>query len=117
MNQDDYLDWADRLSEELERDVRRYPRLELLVEAGERLVEQGGVSPEREAARERDPPALPSGELRRQRVLPAAEPDLREILPRGVLIRHQRDVSERRELRQEAVLLEHDRALQLGKAA
>ena len=26
MNQDDYLDWADRLSEELERDVRRYPQ-------------------------------------------------------------------------------------------
>ena len=25
MNQDDYLDWADRLSEELER-VRRYPQ-------------------------------------------------------------------------------------------
>ena len=25
MNQDDYLDWADWLSEELERDVRRYP--------------------------------------------------------------------------------------------
>ena len=26
MNQDDYFDWADRLSEELERDVRRYPQ-------------------------------------------------------------------------------------------
>lgn len=26
MNQDDYLDWTDRLSEELERDVRRYPQ-------------------------------------------------------------------------------------------
>ena len=26
MNQDDYLDWADWLSEALEREVRRYPQ-------------------------------------------------------------------------------------------